>query len=192
MTVKELVNKYNKLSNDENKLNLVKSVVVRTYAPILEKKVILDIQMEKTIIEEDGIKYIDDFLVNINMMFAILSLYTNLEIKSLDGKDVDNTFEVYDLLTESRIFDLILSIIGEREITELMNVKTNIESAFYNKQTVEAYIAKQITRFSEISGIMIDSGYRQLANVLEDEEKMKNILNQSSGLLDRFKILIGK
>lgn len=189
-TIKEFVEKFEKLSSDQLKENMIKSIISREYAPVLEKKVVLDAMFEKSLMEKDGIKYVDKFLLNINMTFAILCLYTTFQF----DKDGGVLFDDYDLLVKHNIFDIILMKIGKREISELTNIVNNIEETFDNMHTFEAYIAGQITRFSTMAGIVTKSGYEQLNKTLNDDKTMskisENITNTLGELNGFFKGLV--
>lgn len=175
MTVKEFVDKYNTLVGDKTKEAMIDNIIKRHYAPITEKKAVLDIIFKKCIQEKDGIEYVDKFLLQVGLMSVVLSLYTNIDCNG-------NMFENYDLLMENEIYPLIIYKIGERDIKELMSVYSSVEETFMNQQSFEAYLAKQVTRFGELVGRVGGSGMEQLAKVLEDEKTMNKIVNN-----DKFK-----
>jgi hypothetical protein len=176
MTVREFAEKYTKLQSDKTRENLIDSIIVRHYAPILKKRSALELIFEKCVQEKDGIKYIDSFLVQIGLMQAVLVLYTNLETKHKENEE-DTIFTDYDLLMETGIYPIIMYKIGEKDIKELMNIYSSIEETFMNQQTFEAYLAKQVTRFGELFGRVSGSGLEAVAKVLEDEEKMKPLID---------------
>lgn len=191
MTVRDFVEKYNKLANDTIKENLIDSVIKRHYAPILEKRAALEIAFNKCIQEKDGVKYIDSFLVQIGLMQVILSLYTDLNTKHKEN-DKDNIFTDYDLLMETGIYPVIMYKIGEKDIKELMSVYSSIEETFMNQQTFEAYLAKQVTRFGELFGRVSGSGMEALAKVLADEEKMNSLMKTLEDVMKKGKFNILK
>lgn len=194
MTVREFVEKYNSLQSDKTKENLIDSIIKRHYAPILEKRVALDIVFKKCLYEKDGVKYIDSFLVQIGLMQVILSLYTNLNTKHKEDKkdEEDTVFTDYDLLMENGIYPIIMYKIGEIDIKELMNVYSSIEGTFINQQSFEAYLSKQITRFGELIGRVGDSGMEALAKVLEDEEKMNSLTKTLESVMKKGKFNLVK
>lgn len=184
MTVKEFVDKYNAYKNEDLKVKLINSIITRKYAPVLEKKIVLDNTFEKCILEKDGIQYMDNFLIQFNLMFAILTLYTDLNClhSAEDGTDDMNNFDDYDLLIENDIYPVILYKIGEKEIKELMNIYSSIQETFMNQQTTEAYIAKQVTRFGTLLGAFADSGIKQLSETLNDDKKMNKVVDKFKNL----------
>ena len=66
--VSDFVKQYNKLSDESLKNKKVKSIIKRTYCPILEKKIILDLMLTKSInTNEKDSKHIDMFVNRINL-----------------------------------------------------------------------------------------------------------------------------
>ena len=186
MTIREFVEKYNKLTSDTAKENLINSIIERHYAPILKKRAALELIFNKCIKEKDGIEYIDSFLVQIGLMQAVLSLYTNLETKHKET-DNDTIFTDYDLLMENGIYLVIMYKIGEQDIKELMNVYSSVEETFLNQQNIESYIAKQVTRFGELIGTVSNSGMERLSEVLKNEDTMNFIANKFKEVVDKSK-----
>ena len=191
MTVREFVEKYNSLQGDKTKEALIDSVIARHYAPILKKRAALELIFEKCIKEKDGVQYIDSFLVQLGLMQAVLTLYTNLETKHVEGES-DNIFTDYDLLMETGIYPMIVFKIGDKDIKELHSIYASIEETFMNQQTFEAYLAKQVTRFAELFGRVGGSGMEALAKVLEDEEKMNKLINTLEEIIKKGKFNLVK
>lgn len=167
--IKDFVKKYNALANDKLKEDQINKVIKRHYVPVVEKRAASDVILEKSIHEKDGIEYIDSFLSQIGLTSAILSLYTNLDCNG-------NIFDNYDLLMETGIYPVILYKIGEKDIKELMRIYSSVEETFINQQSFEGFLAKQVTRFGGLFGMIAGSGMESLSKVLSDEEKMKNII----------------
>jgi hypothetical protein len=109
--------------------------------------------------------------MQVGIMSVVLSLYTNLDCNG-------NMFDNYDLLMETGIYPIIIHKIGEKDIKELMNIWSSVEETFMNQQSLEAFLAKQVTRFGELLGRVSGSGMEALAKVFEDEEKM-NLLTKT-------------
>lgn len=169
ISVKDFVKKYNDLTSDKLKEAQIDNIIKCHYAPVLRKKAAADLIVENSIQEKDGIEYIDSFLSQVGLMSAIVSLYTNLDCSG-------NVFDNYDLLMESGIYPVILYKIGEKDIKEFMNIFASAEETFLRQQSFEAYIAKQVTRFGELVGALAGSSLESLTSVLNDEEKMKNVI----------------
>ena len=189
MTVKEFVEKYNTFNNEESKQDLVKKAITRTYAPVMEKIVVLQNQFNKCILEENGIKYFDKFLGQINLVFAVMLLYTNIDCTHTEeNNNTDtNNFDDYDLLIESGAYASILYYIGKQDIDELLHVYSSIEETFYNKQTTEAYIAKQLDRFATVFGIMTNNGLQKFTEIMKDDQKMNGMINKIIPIINNIK-----
>lgn len=87
LTVKEFCRRYDMLKTDEQKSNFVQSMIYRTYCPVLEKKIILQTMLDKTIVSgKNGVEYIDMFLSKIN--FATAELVADGIKKAIKPSDV--------------------------------------------------------------------------------------------------------
>ena len=175
IAIKDFVKTYKSLSNEKIKENEIDTIIVRHYAPITEKKAALDLILKKCIQEKDGIEYIDSFLMQVGLMSAVLSLYTNLDCNG-------NMFENYDLLMEDGIYPIIKDKIGEKDVDELMNVYYSVEETFYNQHTFKSYVANQVTRFGELAGTTLSPLLKVLIGKIEnlDENKLDDMINIAS------------
>lgn len=159
MKVSELVKTCNELSNEDLKVAQVKKHIKRTYAPIVEKMAVLKKLLEKCELKDkNGIVFLDMVTNKINLVYAIIVLYTDLEAdKNEQGKH--DAVRIYDILQESGVVDLICNQIGEREIGELTFVNKEILDTWYNEHSsTRAYLAtltdKAVRTFVEISEIL--------------------------------------
>lgn len=124
--VPEFIRRYNLLKTDEQRDEFVRNIIWRTYCPVLEKKLVLQTILDKSITTgKNGVQYIDMFLSKINMTTTILILYTKLNIVKTDDSTT-NAFQDYDLLFENGLLDQICAIVGEHELNELMTIKENL------------------------------------------------------------------
>ena len=137
--VPEFIRRYNLLKTDEQRDEFVKSTVWRTYCPVLEKKLVLQTILEKSITTgKNGVQYIDMFLSKINMTTTILILYTKLNIVKTDDSTT-NAFQDYDLLFENGLLDQICAIVGEHELNELMTINGLLMDNFHDEnKTIDA------------------------------------------------------
>lgn len=167
--VKEFVHRYDLLKTDEQKNNFVESIIWRKYCPVLEKKVILQTMLNKTIVtSEDNISHIDYFLSKVNIITTILLLYTKLDVKKDDSSEV-TAFDDYDMLFERDLINQICAIIGENELNELMTIQgLLIDNYTEENKTIEAYIARYINMFATTIGIFANEGATQLLQYLKD------------------------
>ena len=174
--VSDFIEQYNKLTDEGLKNKKIKSIIKRTYCPILEKKLILDLMLTKSI-NEGSVKYIDLFVNRINFIAAIISLYTTL-LPEKDENEISKTYEMYDLLVENDILNKILENIGEKEIAELTSINGVVMDNWYavNKST-EAYVNNFIETASRKFGAYLGVGLEKMADALGDEVKMQRATN---------------
>ena len=187
ITVKEFVDKYNSLEKEEQE-DYFNTIIYRKYAPVLEKKVVLQTLLNKSIIKNEyDVDYLDLFLSRINTAIAILLLYTNLDIKKNDQSE-ENAFDDYDLLKENGLFDKICECIGEAEMTELGTVNgLIIDTYLTQKHDPKYFISSNIARVSKIITPAVKSGLEQIANVLKDNENMDKVSNRIINIFDKLK-----
>lgn len=187
ITVKEFVDKYNSLETEEQE-DYFNTIIYRKYAPVLEKKVVLQTLLNKSIIKNEyDVDYLDLFLSRINTTIAILLLYTNLDIKKNDQSE-ENAFDDYDLLKENGLFDKICECIGEAEMTELGTVNgLIIDTYLTQKHDPKYFISSNIARVSKIITHAVKSGLEQVANVLKDNEKLDKVSNRIINIFDKLK-----
>ena len=174
--VKEFVRRYDMLKTDEQKEEFVKSIIWRTYCPILEKKVILQTMADKTIVRnENNVTYIDCFLQKVNMVTSILLLYTKLNI-SKDEDSETNAYDDYDMLFERDLLNKICAHIGERELKELMSVQgTILENYNAEHSSLEAQITKYINMFATTVGVFANEGANMLVEFLKDKGNLSDL-----------------
>ena len=156
--VPEFIRRYNLLKTDEQRDEFVKSTVWRTYCPVLEKKLVLQTILEKSITTgKNGVQYIDMFLSKINMTTTILILYTKLNIVKTDDSTT-NAFQDYDLLFENNLMNKICEIIGERELSELMSINS----------LLMGNVAKYTEAFATTVGMFANEGISELMKYVKE------------------------
>ena len=174
--VTDFVKKYNEVKSADLKAKQIQGVIKRTYCPILEKKVILDLMLEKSIIKEDNTSHIDMFTNKLNFYAAIISLYTYI-VPEVDENGKSKSYEMYDLLIENNIMSIILETIGERELGELTSVNGLLLDTWNMKHlSTEAYVNNLIETASQKFGAYAGFGMDKLADVLSDEKKMNKVM----------------
>lgn len=161
MTVLEFIDKYNKANSDKVKEQMLRSHIKRTYCPVLEKRVILQIMLDNSIsVTDAGVKYIDMNASRINYTMALIALYTDLVV----DKDPDKTDkegnpagminEDYDALTEYGITAKICEAIGVDEIAEFSAVNADLIQNFNASEgSVQATLARYLVVFAEKMGV---------------------------------------
>ena len=184
--VTDFIKKYNEVKSEDLKKKQVQEIIKRTYCPIIEKKMILDLMLEKSIVEDD-IPYIDLFTNKLNFYAAIISLYTYITPEK-DENDKSKSFEMYDLLVENNIINAILEQIGERELGEFTSINGLILDNWYAKNTsTQAYVNSLVETASRKFGVVAGVGMEKLADVLSDEKKMDKIMSALDKMLKKIK-----
>ena len=167
--VPEFIRRYNLLKTDEQRDEFVRNIIWRTYCPVLEKKLVLQTILDKSITTgKNGVKYIDMFLSKINMTTTILILYTKLNIVKTDDSTT-NAFQDYDLLFENGLLDQICAIVGEHELDELMTINGLLMDNFHEEnKNIEAYIAKYTEAFATTIGVFANEGISELMKYITE------------------------
>lgn len=177
ISISKFVEDYNKLANEQLKDKYVNGHIKTTYVPILQKKLILEMMNEKAVVETP-IKHIDMMVSKLNVVMAILVLYTDLEPDKQtneDGTTTPLTWEAYDTLKSSGLYGKVLDAIGE-DLNELMSVQDQILDSWHMANTsTEAYINNIIDTASRRFGISIDLVLDKLTDILEDDAKTKKV-----------------
>ncbi len=183
ITVKEFVKGYKKLTSPELINKYVVSHITKTYAPLLIKKEVLTLMCEKSVVESKT-KYIDMTINKLNFIMAILSIYTDIEIeKNEEGKPL--SWEAYDELKSTGALDTIISAIGS-DIEELITVQKEVLDTWHIKNdSTEAYITQLIEFASRKLGVYAGVGMEKLAEILNDETKIEEVMEIISNFLKK-------
>ena len=186
ITVSVFAERYSKITNDQLKDKYVKEHVTRTYSPILNKINVLTLMNEKSVINDSSKKYIDMAVSKLNLIMAILVLYTNIEPdKSEDGTAL--TCDAYDILRSTGLYEKILNVIG-KDIEELMSVQSYVIETWYNKNaSPQAYIGNLVEAISQKFGAAAGVGMEKLSDVLDDETKLKRFMNALEKVVKKIK-----
>ena len=172
--VTDFVNNYNSRTSDKLKSDYITSIMKRNYCPILEKKMILNLMLEKSV-TEDEIPTIDMFVNKLNFYAAIISLYTYI-VPDKDENGIVKSYEMYDLLVENDLINQILGRIGERELGELTSINGLLLDNWCAKNTsTEAYVNNIIDTASRRFGISLELLLDKLTDILEDDAKTKKV-----------------
>lgn len=173
ITVSTFVDGYNKLISDQLKEKYVKKHVLTTYSSILSKRNVLQLMTEKSVVD-GSVKYIDLTVSKLNLIMAILVLYTDIEPdKDEDGKPM--TWASYDALKSTGLLEKILECIGD-DIEELLSVQKDVLDTWHMKNaSPEAYVTNLVETASQRFGIAAGVVMGKLTELLDDEIKMKKI-----------------
>lgn len=182
----DFIKNYSSLNGEQAKLGMIKAIMKRTYCPIVEKKLIIEMMVDKSK-GEGNVAYIDMVLAKINFYMAIIAMYTNLEIEK-DEKGVAKTMEAYDMLTKADVFNAILNEIGEREFGELMTVNDAALNTWHTKNTsTQAYISGLVEKVGLIFSTTLGKELGSLTDMLStgSEEEKADML---AALMESFKL----
>lgn len=189
MTVKEFINKYNALDNDEAKKNYVKLNISSKYVPYENKITIC----EKIIESSHYIKTLNDSIeskkLHINspckhMLYClnIVNNYTTIKV------DFKNSLEEYNLLNKLGLIKLIKEAVSEEELEEFDMILDMMEKDFIaNEYETKAFISGQVERFAELFGTFIAPALEQLGTALENMDE-----NTVNSLMTKIKKVAGK
>lgn len=177
ISVTQFMKEYNKFTSKAAKENYVKSHITSTYAPIMNKKYLLQVVLDKSVVEQDnGVKYIDMFISKLNLFGIILILYTDIKLDK-DENGVPLISEAYDLMKPTGIIDEIYKNIGEKEINELLSVQKTLMDTFYNQNgSTEAFIANVVDKATRKIGISAGYAIEKLDGLVSDENKINKIM----------------
>ena len=185
ITVSDFVKGYNQLTNEQLKDKYIKKYIKTTYAPLLNKKLILEAMNEKSVVDGD-IKFIDLVVSKLNLVMAVLVLYTDIEPdKNEEGKPL--TWESYDQLKSTGLLESISGAIGE-DINELMSIQKSVMDTWAMKNTSsEAFVTNLVDVASRKLGVVAGASMDKLTEVLNDESKMKKVATALDKVLKKIK-----
>ena len=175
MKLRDFIDKYSALTDDEKKAKLVDAIMTKQYCDVGIKYAVLQGMLDNSIItEDDGNKYIDMFLSKINFTIAILVLYTSLDLMNDDGQTM-NAFDSYDLIMKSGAMQDIVSCIGQIEFNELADVNSSLMDTFKNKyNSLHSYVSNLAEHFANIFASLTNESIKTLNETLKDEDKVNS------------------
>lgn len=167
MTIKEFVERYNNMANQQLKDRFVKEKIkITPYVSIIKKDAYAQLIVDKTTFEQEAYddngttKYRKTDKINLNSVAqyvqfcrAVIELYTNLEIED------ESFIKEYDALKSSGLLDILMvgsdkadPLIPMSELSEFKTILTMKQSdTQFNETTTQAFISKQIGRISDLA-----------------------------------------
>ena len=158
MSAQEFIKKYNALTSEKIKEDLLKTIVKDIYVPYENKITIC----EKIVAASYYIKTKDNNGIETkkmhinspaNYMFYCLNLintYTSIEI------DFNNALDEFNLLNANGCMDLIFDCISAREIQEFRMILDMVENdTIQNEYELHAFISNQVERFGSLTGYVL-------------------------------------
>lgn len=178
ITVSDFVKKYKQLSSDSLKERLIKSIIIRTYVPVLEKKLFLQVMFDKSLVGEEPNRHVDMFLNSINVTLAILGMYTKLNFEKTE-ENKTTMFEAYDMLAELDLLNIIFNEIPSSELTQISAINEQIMETYYNEHnSMQSFATKLVDRFANTFGVLTKGSIDSLSDVLNDEEKLNSVIDK--------------
>lgn len=160
MTIKELVefatnNKNKMLKADQLQQLIAKTIGVKSYLSIKEKRELIDDIINSCILYEDGMYKFDDIDKYISFTMKTIEAYTNLEMSG-------NLEDDYDALCEAHLLNIVIETFnGEYEnVNLLLQMKCEY---ILSGNTIEAQIGKFLTDLSD----KLDGFSTMLSNKIE-------------------------
>lgn len=193
MTVREFVEKYNKLTSEDLKGKLVESVIKHEYVPY-EKKITI---CKKIVEASHYIKkkdknnkemkklHIDSTANYMLYCLNLVNYYSSIDV------DFSNSLEEFNLLNGSECLNAIFSSISEREEKEFRMILDMIETdLMQNEYETHAFIRNQVERFGELIGVVVTPLFEQLTQSVNNmDEKTVNKLIKGLEELIKFNVV---
>lgn len=191
MLVSEFVQGFNNLKKPDLQKDFCKQHLTKTYASIIQKNALLKNFVDGCVKKsKDGAFYLDMVANKMNFTWAIICLYTDLQLDEVEDTLPDGTTSkrhdvigLYDQFQEFGIIDVFCELIGEREINELLLVnKEAIDTWHEEYSSTRAFISqltdKAVRTFVEMAALMKET------ITVEDQEKfgatLKNFIGVSN------------
>lgn len=162
MTVLEFVEKYNSMTSEKIKEQMIQDRVTRHYSPIVEKRIALQALLDNAV--SDG--YVDMVLSRVNYTLSLPILYTDLDI-DVSETGASMRFEIYDALMQSGLVEKLCMEIGEAEVEELNTINSLLIQNFETKVTSTGAVIKKAAE-------LISNAFEVLGN----SEVLKEALNE--------------
>ena len=144
MTVQELLKKINNKT-----FNLEKSLEIKKYIPIMnKKKFVMDVIATYTD-DIDGLITVDRFNMYIYFDMKVLSLYTNLEISD----DFNEMIMQYDMLCESGMRDKII-ILFENDYDILCALLEDELETLLIQNSIDTQVVKIANKINDIIDVI--------------------------------------
>ena len=183
MKINELVemmnNGKNKLLKTEQKQEVLKRTLdVKEYLGIKQKKELVDKIINECILYEDGVFKFDGIDKYICFTMKTIEAYTNLEL----SEDMESD---YDLLCLAQLLDVIVGILKKEydEVNILLQMKSDY---ILSANTMEAQFGRFLDGISDKLDVVVDVATKKI-----DGFDMKNLPIDSDGLQKLMKF-IGK
>ena len=162
--VQEFIATYNKTATAAAKEKLCRSVIKRTYVPVMEKYATLLAVYNKANRRKDtGLVYYNSFSEYVAMTVAVIELYTNLSVH--EEKSIIDT---YDLLQENNLVKALYDVIGTKELAEIEKIAQLIDQDVKENEINPYVFTTNIV--SRIKDIFTPENMQQLSTALQQQQ----------------------
>lgn len=176
-TVKEFVDKYNAIHNEQTKMKMIESLNIKKYIPFAAKNAVAKGLMLKIPMNE-GVPISDTPARCLSFAISVCSLYTDLIL------DANNNAADYDLLMSSGVLNEIINYIGS-DYEEYLNIYNSVWADLVTNSTnTKIYISNQISKV----GTLCNEGLLALAQKIEkiDMDKFAKTVDKFSPIISKF------
>ena len=171
MMIDEFIRKYNTMSSDRLKKELVNGVIKRSYIPYAEKYAICN-GIIKSCYFKDGVIHIDSVSEYMLYCLKIVENYTYLII------DYNKSVDEFDKLNKENLITIIVNSLPKQEQEEMRMVLDMVEKdVIANNYEIHSFISFQVSRFGNIIGTLCNSGLLTLNEYLSDGNVQSNIVS---------------
>lgn len=189
ISMSKFIDGYKKLTSEQLKDRYIKERVKTTYAPILQKKLVLSMMNEKSVVK-DPVPRIDMTVSHLNVVMAILVLYTDIEPdkkENEDGTTTPLTWDTYDALKSTGVYEKLLNAIGS-DLEELMLIQSQILDTWHMENTsAQAYVNDLINTASRRFGIAVELILDKVIEIIDDEAKMQKVMTILKEMFNKIK-----
>ena len=184
MLVNEFIDGFNNLKKPDLQKDFCKQHLTKTYASIVQKNALLKSFIDACVkTNANGILYLDMVANKINFTYAVICLYTDLQLDTTeDGRH--DIITAYDKMQEFGVIDIFCELIGEREINELLMVNKECLDTWHEEHSsarsfVSELTDKAVRTFVEMAALMKETV------TTEDQEKFGETLKSFIGVSNK-------
>lgn len=173
ITVKQFVDNYLALKNENTKQTLLNSIKTVDYMEYSLLTYYADRILANSCIDENGNLHIDSCKKYLMTVFTLISAYTSIECSP------ENWVEEYDLLNKNALIPVIINRIPENAVKDLENfVQMKFDDLMTNTYETHAYFnqlfAKLLPTLTNGIESFTDAAAKFFENV--DEKKLEKVL----------------
>ncbi len=177
------------VKKDKNDIRTVEydgiTIEVKQYIPIQDKISLAETVYQASVDTDNGLHIVDDNSVDMAFRVLLVDTYTNLTLPKTKVEDVGMILDIvesYNLLCESRLYNIVYDSIPDNEIWDLdMIVSNHINTKkdeYEQESTYQNIIKNGINDFNDNLAELIDK--------IPDGEETKKFIEEVSKELENF------